>query len=152
MDKFTLLIADDEEEIIKNLRFDLRDVAKFFLVAKDGVEALTLLQNNKVDCILTDINMPNKTGLEFAKEARDLKFNTPIIFLTAHGDEENMQQAIAYGAHDFIDKPYDVDELVKTVSEALEIGNKINESDEQTEFTPKDVGELKKHYIKVLKR
>jgi len=114
-----LLIVDDEEELLENMEYDLKKDIKSIIVARNGVEALRKLKTAKVDCIITDINMPKKNGIQFAKEAREWGYNLPIIFLTAHGDDSLMKKALTLNSFDFIDKPYDKSSLVSVLEEAL---------------------------------
>ncbi len=113
-----LLIADDEEELLENLEYDLSKSVSKIITVENGAKALKILKEQKIDCVLSDINMPQKNGIVMAKEAREWGYNLPIIFLTAHGDSELMKKALSLGAFDFIDKPYDKDSLVKILSEA----------------------------------
>lgn len=146
--EITLLIADDEEELIENIKYDLKKTVANFVIAKNGAEALIKLKENKVDIVLTDINMPQKNGLVFAKEARQWGYKLPIIFLTAHGDDGLMKQALSLGAFDFIDKPYQKEPLIDILTEATEESFKIQKDiiDDGS-----DMSEFKKSYLSMIK-
>lgn len=146
--EITLLMVDDEEELIENLRYDLKKVVAKIIVARNGAEALIKLKENKIDVVVTDINMPQKNGLVFAKEAREWGYDLPIIFLTAHGDDNLMKKALSLDAFDFVDKPYKKDSLIEIITEASEESKKIqdemiNNEDLESEF--------KKTYVALLK-
>jgi YesN/AraC family two-component response regulator len=149
MIKMNLLIADDEEELIENLEYDLKKVVSRVIVAKNGAEALIKLKENKVDCVMTDINMPQKNGLQFAKEAREWGFELPIIFLTAHGDDELRKKALNLNAFDFIDKPYTKETLVEILKEAYCVS--ISLQSDLLHDDNVDDSEFKKSYISMLK-
>ena len=111
--KSTVLLVDDEEELVENLAFDLREDVDEFLTAYNGKDALKVFKENKKDitCIITDIKMPQMNGLQFIQEVRGISSSVPVIFLTAHGDEEQMKLALSLNAFDFSNKPYDLWEL-----------------------------------------
>lgn len=109
----TVLLVDDEEELIENLTFDLREDVEEFLTAFNGKSALEVFNkySDNITCIITDIKMPIMNGLQFIQEVRKISPNVPVIFLTAHGDEEQMKMALSLNAFDFSSKPYDLWEL-----------------------------------------
>lgn len=149
MIEMTLLIADDEEELLENLCYDLKKAVKTIITARNGAEALRKLRDNKVDIVITDINMPQKNGLLFAKEARAWGFALPIIFLTAHGDDQLRKKALALNAFDFIDKPYQKQDLIDLLEEAAKesalVQNDLaNDAQNDSDF--------KKSYLSLLKK
>lgn len=141
----TLLLADDEEELLENLVYDLKKEVKNIKTAGNGAEALKMIKEGGIDCVLSDIKMPQKNGLVFAKEAREHGFNLPIIFLTAHGDDELMKKALALGAFDFINKPYERENLINIIKEAALESIKIQEG--QAKKTDSD---FEHSYIKMV--
>lgn len=135
----TLLIVDDEQELVENIIFDLEDDIPNIVAAYDGQMALNLIKNNEnIGFVLTDIKMPKMDGLTFAKKAREHGFNLPIIFLTAHGDEHLMKEALKLNAFDFINKPYEKEDLLYILSdglnESLEIQQKGGHSNPRENF------------------
>ena len=146
--EINLLMADDEEELLENLSYDLKKVVKKIVFAKNGAEALMKLKENKIDIVITDINMPQKNGLVFAKEARAWGYNLPIIFLTAHGDDNLMKQALSLDAFDFIDKPYEKDTLIDILTEASKESLLQQES---IKSQASEESEFHKSYLSMLK-
>ena len=132
----TLLLVDDEEEILENLIFDLEKDVRSIITASNGQEALYKIKNEKIDVVITDINMPKKNGLDFAKDARSFGYTLPIIFLTAHGDDNLVKKSLALGAFDFIDKPYSTDSIREILQEAEEESKKL-----QSRIVDKGIGE-----------
>jgi len=103
----TILIADDEPDILEILSYNLRNDGYTVHTASDGEEALLKAPQVKPDLIILDVMMPKKTGMEVC---RLLRLNpafqqTLIIFLTALSDESSHLKGLEYGADDFISKP-----------------------------------------------
>ena len=97
-------------------------LASFFsrvLVAKDGKDGLrTYLENqDKIDIILTDVNMPYLNGIEMIKKIRGIKSKVPVIFATAHSDNEFLVEAIKLRVQEYIVKPIDVRNLLSLMND-----------------------------------
>jgi len=108
----TVLIVDDEENILSALRRALRREDYTVLTAGEPVEALTLLRQQPVDVVLSDHLMPNMTGLEFLKEVRALHPDVVRIMLTGHAELATAMEAINDGEiYRFLTKPWDDAEL-----------------------------------------
>jgi len=109
-----VLIVDDSSTMRKIISRSLRQagltVDEIF-EAGDGIEGLNALGSNKVDLILSDINMPNMDGLEFIKQVRATGNNVPIVMITTEGGEDILKEAINSGASDSIKKPFTPDQL-----------------------------------------
>jgi DNA-binding response OmpR family regulator len=116
------LVADDVPMIRKLVEFHLKQIGFETLNAADGAEALTLASNSKFDLILLDIMMPELDGLEVLQKIRKDTVNngTPVIIMTAYGDEANVRRAIEYGANDFIVKPLEQEIFRKKVMTAVD--------------------------------
>lgn len=121
MKKGNLLIVDDEELIVDNLRITLEDLCDRIFTAHNGVEALEIILQNEIHCIICDINMPRMNGVELIKEIRSKNMDMPFIFYTGHGNVELMKEAAKYGAFDFLDKP-NLDGLLNVIKLGLEKG------------------------------
>lgn len=116
-----LLIVDDEPLLLQSLQYTLKDIAKKIFTAVNGKEALNIIAQNEIHCILCDINMPVMNGVELIKKIRADKLNVPFIFYTGHGNHELMLEAVKYGAFDFLDKPQ-LDGLAEVVQRGLGYG------------------------------
>lgn len=127
--KGNLLIVDDEEMILKKSKILLEDLADEIFTAINGFEALKILENEVIDCIVCDINMPGMSGIDVIKEVRNRKIEVPFIFYTGHGSDSLMREAIKYGAFDFLDKP-SLDGLEEVVERGLNSSIKIEESED----------------------
>jgi len=109
-----VLIVDDSSTMRKIVTRSLRQ-AGFALdeiyEAGDGIEGLNALGANKVDLILSDINMPNMDGLEFVKAVRAKGSKVPIVMITTEGGEDVINEAISSGASGSIRKPFTPEQL-----------------------------------------
>jgi two-component system response regulator AtoC len=113
-----VLVVDDERGARLALEVPLRLSGYQVAAATGGREAITLGQKNSFDVVLTDVYMPDMTGLEVLREFRRLSPATRIIAMTAQGSLEIALQALEEGAFDFIAKPFDIDEVLALVSRA----------------------------------
>ena len=123
LDKTSKLIAiiDDDEAMQDSLR-DLMEAAG--LVAQCFGSAEEFLESDlhrKAACLIVDIRMPRMSGLELQTKLREEECNTPIIFITAHGDARMRIQAMRRGAVEFLAKPFDHQLLLKRVRSALNV-------------------------------
>jgi two-component system alkaline phosphatase synthesis response regulator PhoP len=114
----TILIADDEPEIVKLVKAYLESAGYRVATAKDGREALLVTRHEKPDLILLDLTMPEMDGLEFTRRLRQEK-NTPIIMLTARVEETDRIIGLELGADDYITKPFSPREIVARVRAVL---------------------------------
>jgi two-component system, OmpR family, response regulator ResD len=113
-----ILVVDDEERIRRLLRMYLERENYEIDEAEDGDAALELGLNNEYDLILLDIMMPGIDGIEVCKQIREKKA-TPIIMLTAKGEEANRVQGFEVGTDDYIVKPFSPREVVLRVKALL---------------------------------
>jgi len=92
-----ILLVEDEEKLSSLLKSAIGDNFHSFLLAKDGNEGLQIYKKVLPDIVITDIMMPNKTGLEMAKEIKVINPNSKIIILSAFSDVEKLLSAIDIG-------------------------------------------------------
>jgi DNA-binding response OmpR family regulator len=117
-----ILIAEDERDIRELITFTLRYAGHEITPAGNGEEALALARSVIPDLILMDVRMPKMTGYEACRHMKaDEKLKSiPVIFLSAKGQEMEIQTGLEVGAADYILKPFAPDQLVKRVNEILE--------------------------------
>ncbi|GIL16485.1 MAG: hypothetical protein BroJett040_02360 [Oligoflexia bacterium] len=107
--KPTLLIVDDENDIRYTLNLLFQSVGVNCISAADGESALELVQQyHPIDAIISDINMPNMDGIEFLEKMRQVGIYIPLVFLSGRASKQDAVRALQLGAHDFIEKPYEV--------------------------------------------
>ncbi|MBM7569786.1 response regulator transcription factor [Aquibacillus albus] len=116
--KARILVVDDEERIRRLIRMYLEREDYEIDEAEDGDTALKMALENHYECILLDIMMPGKDGVEVCKEIREKK-TTPVIMLTAKGEESNRVQGFEVGTDDYIVKPFSPREVVLRVKALL---------------------------------
>ncbi len=111
------LIIDDNREMRKHITKYLKQYE--CIEAENGVEALHILKNRKIDFIIVDYMMPKMNGKEFIQSARAQRYYIPLIMLTARADFESRQEVFGLGIDDYITKPFNKDELIVRVHNAL---------------------------------
>jgi DNA-binding response OmpR family regulator len=123
MDKSTLkvLLVDDDPNILLSLEFLMRKSGYTVLIARNGSEALELLNENAPDLTLLDIMMPDVDGYEicrYIKESELLK-HSKVVFLSAKTRESDIRKGYTLGADLYVTKPFSTKELVRKVDELL---------------------------------
>jgi DNA-binding NtrC family response regulator len=119
----SILLADDEEKILKTLGRALRDDGHEVVTASNAKDASRLLAERSFDLLIIDFLMPDRTGLDVI---RDLAAGAPeserpaVVMMTAHGSIESAVEAMKLGARDYLQKPFEVDELLVLARRALE--------------------------------
>src|SRR5690625_401470 len=113
-----ILVVDDEERIRRLLRMYLEREDFTVEEADNGTDGLELALENDYDAILLDIMMPGMDGIEVCEKLREQK-QTPVIMLTAKGEESNRVQGFEVGADDYIVKPFSPREVVLRVKAVL---------------------------------
>lgn len=112
-----ILAVDDSKTMREMVGFTLKSAGYDVLEAEDGKAALHALSGQKVDAVITDLNMPNMNGFELIRALRAnpaYKF-TPILMLTTEGDDSKKQEGRAAGATGWIVKPFSPEKLVEVV-------------------------------------
>ena len=120
----TILIADDEPNIVISLEYLLKREGFNVLVARDGQEALDTIVREQPQLVLLDVMMPKKTGLEVCQSVRanPLCAQVLILMLTAKGRDTDVTKGLALGANAYMIKPFSTKELVQKVKTLLETG------------------------------
>ncbi|KIY21620.1 MULTISPECIES: response regulator [Mesobacillus] len=131
-----ILVVDDEDRIRRLLKMYLERENYIIDEAADGNEALAKSLANDYDVILLDLMMPGKDGIEVCRDLREKK-STPVIMLTAKGEEVNRVQGFEVGTDDYIVKPFSPREVVLRVKAMLRRSSSTSYL--QTETTAKDV-------------
>ncbi len=133
MDKPTILIVEDEEDIQQLVSFHLLKENFHVICADDGNQALEKFNTEKVDLIILDIMLPGKSGLDVCKaikkDPRGKK--TPIIMLTARSEEQDIIEGLETGADDYITKPFSPKVLVARVKAHLRRKENLYQDSEQ---------------------
>jgi two-component system, LuxR family, response regulator FixJ len=113
-------IIDDDEALRESLAFLLR-TAKLEVKSFDSAKAfLEALPDASLACVITDVRMPDLSGIDLLKRLKELKVGVPVIVITGHGDIALAVEAMKIGAADFIEKPFNDDLLLASVYAALD--------------------------------
>jgi len=153
--KPTLLYVEDDQEIMQNILFLLKDYFSHIYTAEDGEKALTSFSKNKPDIILLDINIPKINGIDVAKKIRNGDGEIPILFLTAFSDKEKLMSAINLGASSYIIKPFKIDELKNAITKIISeksLTNEINLAYECTWNKESNIIHYKNLQLKLTKK
>ncbi len=116
-----VLVADDEPNIVISLEYLLRREGYAVVVARDGQEALEVIDRERPDLVLLDVMMPRKTGFEVCQAVRgdDRLQSVKILMLTAKGRDTDVAKGMALGADAYMTKPFATKELVQKVADLL---------------------------------
>jgi CheY-like chemotaxis protein len=116
-----ILIAEDEPDIRELITLTLQFSGYEVVSTKDGAEAVEVAQTGHFDLILMDVRMPRMTGYEACRHLREIEStkNIPIVFLSAKGQEAEVQTGLAAGATQYILKPFAPDMLTRKIEEVL---------------------------------
>jgi DNA-binding response OmpR family regulator len=118
-----ILIVEDEVSMLNGLRDNLEFEGYEPETAEDGNSALHMILNNYYDLILLDVMLPKMSGFDVCKSARSKNIKTPIIMLTAKGEEIDKVLGLEIGADDYITKPFSLRELLARIKAALRRSN-----------------------------
>jgi DNA-binding response OmpR family regulator len=113
-----ILIVDDEPRYLRLLEANLRTEGYEVVTASDGVQAVDVFSNQPIDLVLMDVMMPKLDGFGATQRIREFS-NTPIIILTAKGDEQDRVRGLDLGADDYLVKPFSATELLARVRAVL---------------------------------
>ena len=105
-----ILVVDDEELLVKGIRFNLQNDGYAVISGTNGLEALQLAQAEKPDLIVLDVMMPEMDGLTACRKIREFS-NVPVILLTAKAEDMDKLMGFEYGADDYLTKPFNILEL-----------------------------------------
>ena len=132
-----ILIVDDEQPIRTLLDYNLKQSNFETIMAADGAEAIMKVESENPDLILLDLMLPKMDGIEVCKFLRQKNINTPIIMLTAKGEETDKVLGLEIGADDYMTKPFSPREVVARVKAVLRrSGERTGMNEEDGPVTP----------------
>lgn len=121
---YRILITDDEKAIRESVADYLKAKGFSVALACDGFDALLKVKNEAFDLIILDVRMPNMDGLTACKKIREFS-NTPVLFLSAYGEENDFLNAFKAGCDDYIVKPFPLSILVEKCNAIIKRNNQI---------------------------
>ncbi len=116
-----LLLVDDEENLCRILSRILRDEGYQVDITHNGIDALERINQRNYDCVVTDVRMPQLDGLAFLREAKKRDSELIVVVMTAYGNVQLAQEVMRAGAFDYVIKPFDNDDLVRIIGNAIEL-------------------------------
>ncbi len=148
MSRKSILVVDDEKSQREILEMILSGEGYDVTTASSGEAAMKFVANRHFDLVLTDLKMTGMSGLDLLKELTDFDKSIIVLLLTAHGTVDSAVDALRLGAFDFLQKPYDRDKLLDTISRAL---NKLSALDSEIVSDSPEMDKVKKLILKVAK-
>ena len=125
--KINILIVEDEKEIREGVSEYLAEVGYSVISAEDGMQAIELFKNNKIDLVILDIMLPKANGFVVLNKIRQ-ESNVPVIMLTAMSDDYSQIMSFDEEADDYITKPFSIIVLHKRIEALLRRGVKVSEN------------------------
>ena len=144
-----VLVVDDEKSLRDFVRRNLEARHYKVLTAANGLEAMATFNNEKVDLVILDLMMPHLDGLETTRRIREAS-KTPIIILTALGEESDKVQAFDMGADDYLTKPFGVGELMGRIKAVLRRARWLEPSSNEEQLVRGDIRvDMERHLVTV---
>jgi DNA-binding NtrC family response regulator len=113
-----LLIVDDEQSVRYSFR-KLLSASYHIIEASCADGAMLAMRAERPDLAIIDVEMPGRDGIELLKEIKDFSPATPVIIITAYGTGDRVIKAMKYGAYEYIEKPFDIPRLIRTIEDAM---------------------------------
>jgi two-component system response regulator FixJ len=123
-DKPIVHLIDDDEAVREALAFQLGSAGIEVRTYESAVVFLKAASTVQTGCIITDVRMPEVSGIDLVRRLRELKLSVPVIVITAHGDIPLAVEAMRLGAADFLEKPFEDEVLLASVRSALDRGDR----------------------------
>ncbi len=148
MSRKSILVVDDEKGQREILEMILSGEGYDVTTASSGEAAMKFVADRHFDLVLTDLKMTGMSGLDLLKELTDFDKSIIVLLLTAHGSVDSAVDALRLGAFDYLQKPYDSEKLLDTVSRAL---NKLSTLDVEIVSASSEMDKVKKLILKIAK-
>lgn len=114
-----ILVIDDDEVLLRLVSISLEEAGYSVLSTADGPRGIALYKEQKPSLVLLDLGLPTMSGVEVLREIRAIDNKAKVIVVTGYGSVESAVAAIRYGAWDYVEKPFDMDVLLKKMGTAL---------------------------------
>lgn len=121
----SVLVVDDHPQARESMCFVLRQAGHRVEACSSAAEALERIRTERFDCILTDLKMPGMSGLEFMLQLEERRYPAQVVMVTAHASVPTAVQAMRHGAFDYIEKPFDAEQLERLVAQAIRHGRLV---------------------------
>ena len=125
--QIALLLVDDEVGFVEVLSKRITRRGMAVTAASSGSEAIQVLRRRDFDVAVLDLKMEDMDGIEVLKIFKKMAPAMPVIMLTGHGSESSAREGIQFGAFDYLTKPYELEDLIRKIKEAIHQGGKGDE-------------------------
>jgi two-component system, LuxR family, response regulator FixJ len=149
-DSFVVHIVDDDEAVRQSLAFLLSTAGVAVRVYDSATSFLDALPSLQSGCLITDVRMPDMTGIELLQRLKAKSIDLPVIVITGHGDIPLAVEAMRSGAIDFIEKPFAEDAILKAVHAAEHVVRKRGKRSEEEAAVAARLGSLSERERQVL--
>lgn len=136
------LVIDDDRATLELLKFQLNEEGFDVITAERGQTGLKFVEETEFDIILTDLHLPDSSGIEMVRRCKEISPDTEIIMVTGYGSMEKAIEATKAGAFYYVEKPIEFEELFVLIEKAVERKQQKREIDKQTEEIKKLRGKL----------
>ena len=129
-DNISILVVDDDRELVETITSSLKRLGFNPTPAYNGEEALSIYERENFEIVITDIQMPKRDGMELLKAIKERNEEAIVLVITGYGTIRSAVEAIKAGAFDFIQKPFQLEELEIILNKALktrELFQKLNQ-------------------------
>lgn len=138
----TIALIEDDEPVLDSLRLLLQSRAFAVTCFKSAEAFLASPQAKSSACIVSDVRLPGKSGVDLQRLLKARGIETPIILITGHGDISMAVTAMREGASDFIEKPYDADRLIASIERTLAASQKLRSHENEKQLLSQRAAEL----------
>jgi two-component system, LuxR family, response regulator FixJ len=145
-----IALIEDDEAVLRSLSLLLGKRGHLVKPYRSAEEFLEALADNTPSCVVSDIRMPGMSGLELHQTLKRSNPALPVILITGHGDIAMAVEAIKQGAFDFVEKPFDDDQLMARIQAAIESGQRMRVEQEEKTNLAKRVSELSPRQVEVM--
>ena len=114
-----VLVVDDHRQARESIADVLRRCGHRVQCCSSAAEALQMIEQECYDCVVTDLKMPGMNGLEFIVQLEQRRYGAQVVMVTAHASVGSAVEAMRHGAFDYIEKPFDADQLERLVGQAI---------------------------------
>jgi two-component system response regulator FixJ len=149
-DNFVVHIVDDDEAVRKSLAFLLSTAGLPVRVYESATSFLSALSSLQAGCLITDVRMPDMTGIELLQRLRQKDVMLPVIVITGHGDIPLAVEAMKSGAVDFIEKPFADEAILRAVRSAEDRARKLGRRSEEEAELARRIASLSERERQVL--
>lgn len=147
----TIALIEDDEAVLRSLSMLLESRGIPVTPYASAESFLAAMTTSSPQCVVSDIKMPGMSGIELHQELKKRGCDLPVILITGHGDISMAVQAIKQGAHDFIEKPFDDERLIESISQALESAHRLRIEHSERTLLKARAAELSPRQIEVMR-